>query len=77
MSVYLANRDIKNVFERRIRYDIVMTIHGFNSQRSARQISILVSFAPPISAIFDIKEARLVLRSVISSRSRVTPHRDA
>src|SRR5205814_5020402 len=28
------------------------------------------TFAPPISAIFDIKPARLFLRSVISSRSR-------
>ena len=28
------------------------------------------TFAPPISAIFDIKQARLFLRSVSSSRSR-------
>jgi len=38
MSVYLANRDIKNVLERRIRYDIVMTIHGFNSKIRAANL---------------------------------------
>jgi hypothetical protein len=34
------------------------------------------TFAPPISAIFDIKPARLFLRFVISSRSRDRTHRE-